>query len=75
MKKYFTENRLLDFKVSEMPKSVQTAMANNPEAQAALEEAVNAKKIHHQWVPDILYVEKNSINQFDRNKSNLNEKI
>ena len=28
----------------------------------SMQEAVNAKKIHHQWVPDILYVEKNSIN-------------
>ena len=27
-----------------------------------MQEAVDAKKIHHQWVPDILYVEKNSIN-------------
>ena len=26
-----------------------------------MQEAVDAKKIHHQWVPDILYVEKNSI--------------
>ena len=28
----------------------------------SMQEAVDAKKIHHQWVPDILYVEKNSIN-------------
>jgi len=27
-----------------------------------MQEAVDAKKIHHQWVPDILYIEKNSIN-------------
>ena len=42
--------------------SVFQTILNVIDYEMTMQEAVDAKKIHHQWVPDILYVEKNSIN-------------
>ncbi len=41
--------------------SVFQTILNVIDYEMTMQEAVDAKKIHHQWVPDILYVEKNSI--------------
>jgi len=42
--------------------SVFQTILNVIDYEMTMQEAVDAKKIHHQWFPDILYVEKNSIN-------------
>ncbi len=48
--------------------SVFQTILNVLDFNMSMQEAVDSKKFHHQWLPDMIIVEKNSISQGIRNK-------
>ncbi|MEM7549869.1 MAG: gamma-glutamyltransferase [Bacteroidota bacterium] len=43
--------------------SVYQAIVNVIDFQMTMQQAVNAKKVHHQWLPDKIYIEKGAISE------------